>query len=184
MRGLDVEIHPPINGIFDDECIKFRATSVGVMPIVSVNNIEYSMLVEQADRENHPWEIPSGRVEDEDENIFAAGQREFREETGLEVSVKELYPLTYAFKGDGKGGLLFFTDLDLNLSDYNIEGSSDDVIYLSPPPSVNRNEISRIALEPLARIWTKSSLLTTSAHPWAMKNIRRALAYKGYNLES
>ena len=92
---MDVQFRPPTWYPFwrdKDEVIEFKATSVGIWTLVCENGVpQYFLVVEQAVRVidfdeffNHPWEIPSGKVESTDPELYLAALRELLEETGYE----------------------------------------------------------------------------------------------------
>jgi hypothetical protein len=81
---------------------KVELTSAGVWIIVTSSFGSWVIFVEQADRTladgEHPWEIPSGKVDSgRDKDIFETTRREIREELGFYIN-DNIYPICIAIK--------------------------------------------------------------------------------------
>ena len=80
--------------------VTVNLTSAAVWLVVIGDDQDYVYFVEQSDRtlENgkHPWEVPSGKVNSSDIDIFHTAQRELFEETGIRNT--KLHPIAVALK--------------------------------------------------------------------------------------
>lgn len=170
-----VEIRPPMWYPFhdkEDEKIRFRLASVGVWVIVGN---KYFLVVQQADKTDMPWGIPSGRVAEGDVVFKEIARRELKEETGLELKEGELKYLIFAYSRTkrGNGHLLYFAQISMNrISINSFCQDSDGTIRFSPPPGVDSREINQLALIPLRRAFEGNLLNRNPYHP--------SETYRGY----
>ena len=165
-----VEITPPAWYPFHDdadEIVRMEVTSVGVWTFVVVNGMPtYYVSVEQADKTItidgkvfHPWEVPSGKVEEFEDMPEQTGSREFAEEIGVDVDQTALKFLS-VIMATGSASLLYYTLIDLaKLELKNPVTQDDGTLVYEPNSRVDQGEISRIALIPIGLIDSDSSLL-------------------------
>lgn len=184
--GFNVTIKPPKDIDYNDEndYIKFKVTSVGVVTIFHILNNTYSLLLQQADRKGNPWEYPSGGVDEKDFTPEDTALRELQEETGLITIKDQLNALDYKLKPTDprKGALQYFIELFKLPDTWNIKMiDKEGRIYINTPEGVDSNEIAMMVLEPFDYINTNNSLGVTTHHKWA-NSVWQPLVNKGYSI--
>ncbi|QQS39420.1 NUDIX domain-containing protein [Candidatus Woesebacteria bacterium] len=151
---MRVEIEPPCPLLhFGVESVTFELSSVAVWVIVYKEGVPaYFLTVQQADKPGNPWGVPAGKVIKSDNTPQEAGVRELREETGIIVQTDDLRYLTWSWEHpDAKSGhLMYGVEIDISQLDTKEPQVLDGgTIIFEPPASVDKQEISFLALVPV-----------------------------------
>ena len=178
IEDFHLRSYSELEAYFEDPIplLDIELTSAAVIPkIVEMNSI---LLVQTTDSSMPTRiELPSGSVNrDLDVNIYETAIREFREETGLDLSINALKPLGARYYKDGKGGLQFLADISAPPLPTDLIDELGRQWYI-PLEGTDNGRTVRLISEPLELFLDpKLSLLKHSKHPWAVdRNFRECI---------
>lgn len=170
IEGYHIRAYSELESFFEEPepYIDMILTSAAIIPYIETKG---SVLLVQCRDSSIPFriELPSGSVNsDLDENITDTAIREFEEETGLNISKKNIKPFMARYHSEGRGGLQYLG----KISSPNLELERIDHMgreWYIPIEGTDNGKTIRIILEPLDLFIDPSlSLLRASTHPWAI----------------
>jgi 8-oxo-dGTP pyrophosphatase MutT (NUDIX family) len=173
-NGTKVTLTPAFSGYEPEDVLHLELKAVGIAVVTQINGAYYHLLVQQADREGFPWEIPSGGIDGNDEFLLDAPLRELQEETGLTCFKQDLRPMNCIAR-NGKVYLQYSIEVSIDLNEYEVVSQTPDHIYVKAPNGVDPNEIMSMCWE---RLGVTDTLLRTSGHIWAYENYFRKVKYR------
>jgi 8-oxo-dGTP pyrophosphatase MutT (NUDIX family) len=183
IKGFELEVYPPWPDVYEDEILRLKITSAGVVPVVV--GWRGVLLVREFEEDGSMrWEFPSGGVEPEDKSIIETATRELGEETGLRAIDDGLLPFRYA-RGTRKGraGIQFIALIDGT----GWKGRTDDSgrLFIPPFEGAIAGETLEMVVEPFRVFFDPSqSLLQYSKHPRAGASLMHDMSEKlGYLFE-
>lgn len=150
---------------------EIELTSAGVFVLVGKSK-DILLVQTSDDSQGRRVELPAGKRESSDEDIFHTGQRELFEETGLKIEKELLKPFHVRHHEEGKGGLQFITQVPMfNYSPFD-SPPQDELgrSYFLPEVGTDNGKTKMLITEPIeVFINSKLSLLSKySRNQWAV----------------
>ena len=183
-----LDIEPPWHNPDPSEIVHYQLTSAGVLALMHHGQNQAGVLLVQnktRDGQMH-WDIPAGAAESTDENIKQTARREFKEETGMDITSEDMFiPMAYAVhfgsyseNGLQKAGIQYAAFLKRQLSFLRTDDKGRG--YLMPPlAAVESGEILDMVVEPLDLFMdAEQSLLSTARYPWSTVRLRGSMFEK------